>query len=66
MSLMTNEIKCYICMISCIFIEQIFIVVYTEYMYVTLTLFNYENEKKEKKTVTFFCEYKYTVFLALL
>lgn len=49
MSLMTNEIKCYICMISCIFIEQIFIVVYTEYMYVTLTLFNYENEKKKKK-----------------
>lgn len=29
MSPMTNEIKCYICMISCIFIEQIFMVVYT-------------------------------------
>lgn len=33
MSLMTNEIKCYICMISCIFIELIFMVVYTEWMY---------------------------------
>lgn len=36
MSLMTNEIKCYICMISCIFIKQIFMVVYTKCMYVTL------------------------------
>ena len=34
MSLVTNEIKCYICMIPCIFMEQIFMVVYTECMYV--------------------------------
>lgn len=33
MSVMTNEIKCYICMISCIFIKLIFMVVYTEWMY---------------------------------
>lgn len=40
MSLMTNEIKCYICMISCTFMEQIFMVVYTsmytQCMYITL------------------------------
>lgn len=32
---MTNEINCYICMISCIFMKQIFMVVYNELMYVT-------------------------------
>lgn len=36
LSLMTYEIKCYVCMISCTFIKQIFMVVYTELMYVTL------------------------------
>ena len=64
MSPMTNEIKCYICMISCIFIEQIFMVVYT------LSKCTSHNclimkMKEKKNTVTFFCECKYTVFVAL-
>lgn len=38
MSLMTIEIKCYICMTSCIFMVQISMVVNTEYMYVIMKM----------------------------
>lgn len=65
MSPMTNEIKCYICMISCIFIEQIFMVVYTMSKCTSHNCLIMKMKEKKKNTVTFFCECKYTVFVAL-
>lgn len=62
MSPVTNEIKCYICMISCIFVKQIFMIVYTECMYVSSCLMM----TMKNKTVFILCAYKYTVFIAFL